>query len=57
MQNLLEIALRRAFLYEDPSAYEAGVRDAFELLAQAGPARAPEGSEGSVEDGEVRGAA
>ena len=36
MQTLLESALRRSFLHDDPDAYEAGVRDAFALLAQQG---------------------
>lgn len=44
MQALLESALRRAFLHDDPAAYEAGVRDVFALLAQQGIVVVPEAS-------------
>lgn len=33
MDPLLDRLLSQAYLFDDPSAYEAGVRDAYELLA------------------------
>jgi len=57
MQELLESALRRAFLHDDPAAYEAGVRDAFALLAQQGIVVAPEVSAGARVDDRRREAA
>ena len=36
MDLLLERLLSQAYLFDDPVAYEAGVRDAFELLATHG---------------------
>jgi hypothetical protein len=35
MDLLLQGLLRQAYLFDDPSAYEAGVRDAFEALTTA----------------------
>lgn len=34
MDPLLRRLLGQAYLFDDPSAYEAGVRDAFDLLMQ-----------------------
>jgi len=35
MDPLLRRLLSQAYLFDDPRAYEAGVRDAFEVLSRA----------------------
>jgi hypothetical protein len=41
VDQVLDRLLGRAFLFDDPSAYEAGVREAVELLGAADAGRAP----------------
>ena len=38
MDQLLRRLLSQAYLFDDPNAYAAGVRDAFEVLARQHPA-------------------
>jgi hypothetical protein len=60
VDQVLDRLLGRAFLFDDPSAFEAGVREAVELLATAGAGMAPagRGAHGEVGDSDrvVRGA-
>jgi hypothetical protein len=45
VETVLERLLRQAYLFDDPLAYEAGVRDAIaELVAASGSAGVTEGS-------------
>jgi hypothetical protein len=45
VETVLERLLRQAYLFDDPVAYEAGVRDAIaELLGASGSGGATEGS-------------
>ena len=37
MEPLLDRLLRQAYLFDDPEAYEAGVRDAYEVLVSDRP--------------------
>jgi hypothetical protein len=60
VDQVLDRLLGRAFLFDDPSAFEAGVREAVELLATADASMAPAGPGSDLEvadtDRVVRGA-
>ncbi len=47
MGTVIERLLRQSHLFDDPSAYEAGVRDTLEALARATDAQDPSRSLGA----------